>query len=183
MREQRAHVFDQRRDVRRAHLQALDTAECEQLGRQPRPALGSRKRVFRIALELRLLGALGDYVEPANDDCQQVVEVVRDSARQLAERLHLLALAKLLLRGLEVGDVARLEQQIDDPSVRALHRLNRYLEMGGWGSLAFHPNFLLEQLSVRRLLHCPLHQNHVLRYICKVGASQILNSTASRGLE
>ena len=42
-----------------------------------------------------------------------------DATGQLAERLHLLALAKLLLRGLQVGDVARLEQQVDDLAVGA----------------------------------------------------------------
>ena len=66
-----------------------------------------------------VVGALGDDVEPADDDRQQVVEVVRDAAGQLAQRLHLLALAELLLRGLELGDVARFEQQIDDLAVVA----------------------------------------------------------------
>ena len=85
---------------------------------QPRAALGRRQRIVGIALQLLVLDPLGDKVEPADDDRQQIVEVVRDAAGQLAERLHLLALAKLLLRGLQLGDVARFEQQIDDLAVR-----------------------------------------------------------------
>src|SRR5262249_34395299 len=50
----------------------------------------------------------------AADDHQQIVEVVGNAARQLAERFHLLRLRQLLLRALErclglpsLGDVAR----------------------------------------------------------------------------
>ena len=43
---------------------------------------------------------------------------MRDAAGELAQRLHLLALAELLLRRLQLGDVARFEQQIDDRARR-----------------------------------------------------------------
>ena len=129
--QQRPHALDQRCDQRRAHLEPLDPAEREQLSGQPRAALGGGERIFGIALELRVVGALGDDVEPADDDRQQIVEVVRDAAGELAQRLHLLALAELLLRGLEVGDVARFEQQIEDRAVLAADRLDRDVEVGG----------------------------------------------------
>ena len=97
--QQRPHILDQRRDIGRPHLQPLDPAEGQQLRGQPRAALGRRQRIVGIALELGVVGALGDEVEPADHHRQQIVEVVGDAAGQLAERLHLLALAKLLLGG------------------------------------------------------------------------------------
>src|SRR6202000_302482 len=56
---------------------------------------------------------LVDEFKICGDHCKQVVEIVRDAARELSDRLHLLALVKLLLdratrfQGLLVfGDVA-----------------------------------------------------------------------------
>ena len=42
-------------------------------------------------------------IDAADDDREHVVEVVRDAAGQLPDRLHLLDLAKLRLRGLALG--------------------------------------------------------------------------------
>ena len=112
--KQRPHLLDQRRDIGRLHLQPLDPAEGEQLAGQPRPPLRRRKRVGRVAQQPLVLDLLGDQVEAADDDRQQIVEVMRNAAGQLAERLHFLALAKLVLRRLQLGDVPRLEQQIGD---------------------------------------------------------------------
>ena len=57
----------------------------------------------------------------AADDHQEIVEVVGDAARQLAERFHLLRLGELLLRALErslrlppLGDVARDLHEADE---------------------------------------------------------------------
>ena len=47
-----------------------------------------------------------DGVEPAEHQRQHVVEVVRDAAGELAERLHLLRLAQLLLEAPAFGHVA-----------------------------------------------------------------------------
>ena len=41
----------------------------------------------------------------AQDHCQQVIEVVRHTARQLADGFHLLGLAELIFRLLAIGDV------------------------------------------------------------------------------
>ena len=46
----------------------------------------------------------------AADHGQQVVEVVRDTARELADRLHLLRLPELVLEPAALGDVAQHEQ-------------------------------------------------------------------------
>ena len=48
---------------------------------------------------------LAQQVEIADDDGEQVVEVVRQAAGELPDRLHLLALAQLLLQQLAVRDV------------------------------------------------------------------------------
>ena len=45
----------------------------------------------------------------AEDRGQQVVEVVRDAAGELADRLHLLRLPQLLLELAPLGDVARVD--------------------------------------------------------------------------
>ncbi len=45
-------------------------------------------------------------VAMAADGCQQVVEIMRDPARELADRLHLLALHELGFKGLQLGLVA-----------------------------------------------------------------------------
>ena len=161
--QQRAHVLDQRRDICRPHLEPLDPAEGKQLRGQARAAFGRSERVLGIELELLVLGALGDDVEPADDDRQQIVEVVRDAAGQLAERFHLLALPQLLLGGLELGDVARFEQQIDDLAFGPVNRLHRHVEVRGRRALALHPHFLCKQLSGRGVLHRALHQLDVLR--------------------
>ena len=51
--------------------------------------------------------ALGK-VDPADDDREHIVEIVRDAAGELADRLHLLRLAQLLLGG---GALGRLGAQ------------------------------------------------------------------------
>ena len=42
-------------------------------------------------------------VDPADDHRQHIVEIVRDAAGQLADRLHLLDLAELRLGGLALA--------------------------------------------------------------------------------
>ena len=61
-----------------------------------------------------LVNARCERLQIADDDGQQVVEIVRHAAGQLADALHLLRLGELLLRALQrllglapLGDVAR----------------------------------------------------------------------------
>jgi hypothetical protein len=84
--------------------------EREQLARELRGAVGR-------PLDLdELVGARpgadpspGDLAVAA-DDGQQVVEVVRDAAGELPDRLHLLRLAELVLEHAALGHVAQHEQ-------------------------------------------------------------------------
>ena len=64
------------------------------------------------------LGLVGDGffqdADGAGDHGQDVVEVVRDAARQLADRVHLLRMAQLGFRGLLFGQVAADEEVAAD---------------------------------------------------------------------
>ena len=96
--KQRPHFLDQRRDIGRLDLQPLDPAERQQLRRKPGAAFRCGKRIGGIVCQPLVADLLGDQVEPADHNGEQIVEVVRDAAGQLAKRFHLLALAKLVLR-------------------------------------------------------------------------------------
>ena len=56
------------------------------------------------------------------DHRQEVIEVVRDSAGQLSDTLHLLGLTQLCLKSLLLGDVAGNLGEPDDPSRSILDR-------------------------------------------------------------
>ena len=137
--------MDQRRNLRRLDLEPLHPAERQQLSRQPRPAFGRRQRVLGIALELRVLDPLRDQVQAPDNDGEQIVEVVRDAAGELPQRLHLLALPELLLRRHQlVRRLADLPLEIE-------------LRLLGRGDVARHPDEA-RHFPVRpeaRLRHAP----------------------------
>jgi hypothetical protein len=80
-------------------------------------AAGSR-RAGAVQLVLR-------HVDITENHGQQIIEVVRDSARQTSHGLHLLRVPQLLLQGYALGDVARyhqprwfgVEHQIAEPNL------------------------------------------------------------------
>ncbi len=107
--EQVDHAADQRVDVDHLGLQRLASGEGEQLAGQRRGA--------RRGLDHRLGEAdplvLGEarpaqHVGRALDHGQEIVEIVSDAAGQLAERLHLVRLAQLVLG---LGPLADLDLQ------------------------------------------------------------------------
>ena len=73
--------------------------ERQQALHQRGGALGGLARRIEQALDARIVvaDAARGHVDVAEDDGQHVVEVVRDAARQPADRLHLLRLAQRLL--------------------------------------------------------------------------------------
>ena len=83
-------------------------AEREQLPRQLRGPIRSSNDLPEIGRQLGVAG-VGDprQLGVAVDGLKQVVEVVGDGSRQLAERLHLLGLAKLSGSDLELLDKER----------------------------------------------------------------------------
>ena len=91
------HADDELVGVDRARVERLPAREGEQPLRQLRGALGAGQGVVERALGARFDHPALRDVEVADDDGEQVVEVVRHAAGQLADRLHLLRLPQRLL--------------------------------------------------------------------------------------
>ena len=96
--EQVGHAGDQLAGVDRLGLQRLRAREGEQAPGQRRGAVGAFRRIVDVA-RARVAGslsqtALGEF-QPAENDRQHIVEIMRDAAGQLADRFHLLHLAQL----------------------------------------------------------------------------------------
>ena len=95
--QQIRHAEDQPVGIDRARIERLQPRKRQQpLGQLRRP-LGADQRVVERAFGARLDHAAFGDADIADDDGQQVVEVVRDAAGQLADRLHLLRLPQRLL--------------------------------------------------------------------------------------
>src|SRR5262249_31803240 len=84
-------------------LEYLPAGEGEKLPGELRSAIGGTPRGGCEPANLAIVRRPLDEVEIPRDDGKQVVEVVGNTTRQLADRLHFLALMKLLL-----DEVARL---------------------------------------------------------------------------
>ena len=125
-------------DVRRLRRQRLAAGEGQQAMRQSSGPLGRALRRDDVAIDVGD-PSLGDpcrhQLQTTRDTRQQVVEVVREAARELTDRLHLLALAQRLLRPLQlrsrllgggdvaaggVGHVSRRCRHPGDPAHRAV---------------------------------------------------------------
>ena len=68
--------------------------------------------------------------------CEQIVEVVRDAARELADRLHLLRLRELGLERLLLGGVDEIEDRLRRAVGRGAERAREELRaaIGGFGA-------------------------------------------------
>ena len=96
-------------------LQRLLAGEGQQMLGQIGAAFGGFVDQLGDGRELRLIGdGLLQDADGAGDDGQDVVEVVRDAAGQLADRVHLLRLPQLGFRGLLFGQVAADEEMAAD---------------------------------------------------------------------
>ena len=87
-------------------LQDLHAAESQQLPGQPRGPIRRLLDLFDFAI-VPIVGsqAVQQQFSVAPDDHQQIVEVMRHSAREASHRLHLLRLAKLMLQQALFGHV------------------------------------------------------------------------------
>ena len=103
--QQRRHAADQGRQVHHLRRERLAAAEREQALRQGRAPLGTLDGVCEQARGLRVLRrqALAEQRQAAEHGGEQVVEVVRDPAGQLPDRLHLLGVAETRLGGAALG--------------------------------------------------------------------------------
>ena len=99
-------------------LEHLLAAEGEELAREGGGAVG-RLLDHLDAAAHRVVGLepAEDQVGAAGDDREQVVEVVRDAARQAAHRLHLLGLPELFLEPEALGDVHHRADHPRGPAV------------------------------------------------------------------
>jgi hypothetical protein len=112
------HLRDEVVQRRRLEVQHLLPAEREELAGER----GGRFPGFPDLPELGRPGVSGlrageEDVAVADDDGQQVVEVVRDPSRQAPHRLHLLRLPELFLQPHAVRDVARDRENVFSPSM------------------------------------------------------------------
>jgi len=95
------HLQHHAGEVEHARAHGLAPREREQLVREPRRALAGLADLAHVALVVGALGcAAGDERRVAEDDGEQVVEVVRDPAGELAEALEPLRLLQLHLQAL-----------------------------------------------------------------------------------
>ena len=104
--QQPRDLVDQIVDVDRCGLQRLAAGEGEQPARKsaPRNAASSASPASSSTVGV-LLHDTAQHVEIADDDCEQVVEVMRHAAGEVADRLHLLRLNELGLGLASLGDV------------------------------------------------------------------------------
>ena len=112
--QQIGHAAHQPGQVQRLHIQFLAAGEGQHALGQDGAALRAQHGIVQQARQLRIVGqALAQQFQAAQDRHQQIVEVVRHAAGELAHRVHLLRLEQRLarlfqrfLRLLALGDVA-----------------------------------------------------------------------------
>ena len=123
--QHRPHVGQHDVQVEQRRLDDLLAAERQQLARECR---GAHARLLNLG-EIDPAPIVGieivqQQLAVAQDDGQQVVEVVGHAAGQLPDRFHLLRLLILRLQGTAFGDVGPGAERADDlPRVVALHRV------------------------------------------------------------
>ena len=117
-------------DIEDLRLQRLPPREGQQLAGQLRGAFhGVRDGVDVAAAALFRQFAAAQEVGRRADDGQEVVEVVRDAAGQLADGFHLLRLAQRFLALAALGDVDRFRHRADDGAVLVAQRPHGEVEI------------------------------------------------------
>jgi hypothetical protein len=104
---------------RRTSVSVLESrffvAEGHDLVRQRRGARGGRVDFVQQGLGLRAgLKLVMQEIGVAEDDGQEVIEVVRDAARQTAERLHFLGVQVVLLETFGIGEIVSDDDGADE---------------------------------------------------------------------
>ena len=143
-------------EVEKTGIERLAAREGKQPLGERRRALGAKDRVRDGALypdgrsALGFAPALGD-VEIAQNDHQQVVEVMRDAAGELADRLHALHLQHALVDALEMllrktlfRHVARDLAEADQRAGRIEDRVDHHARPETVAALADAPAFRFE---------------------------------------
>jgi hypothetical protein len=109
---------DEQVGVNELWIQCLAPRKGEKLRRQLCPSINGTPRDCGEPSDLHNIPGRLDEFEVAGDDSEQVVEVVRNTARELANGLHFLALVELLLdlaarlqRKLVLGDITKKDRE------------------------------------------------------------------------
>jgi len=97
--EQRSlEIGDERIDFDDAGLKRLPAAKCEELSSENGGTTGSAANLGDMAGNRALPASLGeDQVAVAEDGGEEIVEIVRDTARELTEGFHFLRTTKLIM--------------------------------------------------------------------------------------
>ena len=105
--QQLLHADDFLADVDVSRHQWLLARECEQASRQVRSAFGGGRDALGDAVQLLVRRQLlGKVLGIAEDDGQQIVEIMRHAAGELTHRLHFLRLGKFLVELIDGGALA-----------------------------------------------------------------------------
>ncbi len=121
--QQVRHPGDQLVGLDRLGVERLAARVRQQAVGQGGGALGAAQGRRGQPMQARLFGqAALQGLEIAGDDGQEVVEIVRHAAGQLADRLHLLGLAQRLLGAAVLGGVPDQRERADDRAVGAVQR-------------------------------------------------------------
>ena len=168
--EQFAHPLELPREVERLRLQLLPARKRQQLFGERGAALRRLLHAVEQPLAPRGIRQPAQHFQTAENNHQKIVEVMRDPARQLADRLDLLRLTQ---RVLDTGALLDLRQQrrvglLQRPRALRDQRLQR-----GRRAVAFlqqRANFILARPRAQRGAHRrrqrdglqrPLQQQHV----------------------
>ena len=105
------HLFNFRHsfvEIDNFGLEHLPTTKCQQLSRQRGGAITRRTNVGnQFMLGLTSLQSRQQQVTATDDDGEQIVEVMRYTARKLTKRFHFLRLPELRLECTTLGKIAQ----------------------------------------------------------------------------
>ena len=116
--DQLRDAFDLRADIEHLRRQRLAAGKSQKLAGQFRRAIDRvRNRIDVTAAPIFAQLAAAQEIGGGADDRREVVEIVSDAAGQLADRIHLLGLAKRFFGLPPFGDVDRFGQDAGDDAV------------------------------------------------------------------
>ena len=147
--QQVGHTCDQAPEIDWFRIERLLTRESEQALCQRFRAARAAHRIVHgpfqpVNIEIGPAEVSLQRFEIADDDCQQIIEVVRDAACELADAFHLLRLPGALVCGAPFGEVARDLGKSEDLSVGRLDRIDDDACPKAASVLAHPPAFGLE---------------------------------------
>ncbi len=119
---------DQAVDVGFARLQRLLAGEGQKMPGELGAAVGRLADQRGDRNHVRLVGnLLGQDFDGPGDDGEHIVEIMRDAAGQLPERVHLLRLSQLLFRRDLMGQVP--DEGVEHVAAAAAQRLQRHFDL------------------------------------------------------